>query len=31
VLLEFPPQRSWKVKVVHFPGCGSLSHKAHLL
>src|SRR5215212_7203364 len=29
--LEFPPQRARKVKVVHAPGCGSLSHKAHLL
>src|SRR5215211_3701330 len=31
VLLEFPPQRSWKAEVVHFPRCGSLSHKVHLL
>src|SRR5215203_864956 len=31
VLLEFPPQRSWKAEVVHFALCGSLSHKAHLL
>src|SRR5215203_4658378 len=31
MLLEFPPQRSRKTKVVHLPRCGSLSHKAHLL
>src|SRR5215208_2160090 len=30
-LLGFPPQRAEKVKVVNPPGCGSLSHKAHLL
>src|SRR5215211_1463236 len=30
-LLEFPPQRARKVKVVHAAGCGSLSHKTHLL
>src|ERR671910_298633 len=31
VLLEFPPQRSWKAEIVHFTLCGSLSHKAHPL
>src|SRR5918992_1336335 len=26
VLLEFPPQWSWKAEEVHFALCGSLSH-----
>src|SRR5215204_1469994 len=30
-LLEFPPQRARKVKVVHASCYGSLSHKMHLL
>jgi hypothetical protein len=25
------PQRSWKAEVDHFPRCGSLAHKVHLL